>query len=508
MAPHRTAVMSPLERYATSLEPVLRAVAAAAGPDGRTCLIETDGEVAPAATALAIVRSLADARGADRLLVRVLRELLFEADRDLGDGTARLALLWGGIIAEGARVLATGISPDRLAADVARLGSRLSDNLAEATEAADRKTLASVAASAGATPKIAQLIADMVTRVGPDGAAEIVESSRPGLHIEISEGFLFEATPASDLFARVDLDPAFILVADERLEDLGPLVPLLEGFATHGKALVVVAREIAGPALHVLVRNHKENGLRAVALRPSAVSQVASELLEDLAVVTGATLVADRFGTQMSSLRPGMLGRCARLTLAGGLATFLDAAGTPEAVADRRRLLSAQAERQKYLALDRERLLLRAARLHGLSARLHVGTGGERGSAMQVVATRRALASARAAAESGTVPGGGIAFVRSFDNLPEYQASDADVIGAAAHQVLAAGVSALMRGLSGHEAAQGPSSGRPGTLARTLGLGDAAESVVRDPLRMTRSILDRALSGAIPLLQCGAVVHE
>ena len=115
-----------LARYAASLAPVLRAVAATAGPNGRVCLIETAGVVEQATTALAIVRALAEPRGTPRLMARLLREMLHEADRDLGDGTTRLALLWGGLVVQGSRSLTAGIEPEQLAAALQRLGGKLS----------------------------------------------------------------------------------------------------------------------------------------------------------------------------------------------------------------------------------------------------------------------------------------------------------------------------------------------------------------------------------------------
>src|SRR5262249_14598649 len=160
----------------------------------------------------------------------------------------------------------------------ARLSAAL--ERAELTSGAgsDTALIAAVAASAGAAPDVADAIAEMLARVGMDGAIEVLARRQIGLHSEIGAGFLFDGAAILEAFATADLDPAFVLVADERIDDLGPLLPLLEGFATRGKALVVVARDVTGSALHALVRNHKENGLRAVALRPSAVGQSAADI--------------------------------------------------------------------------------------------------------------------------------------------------------------------------------------------------------------------------------------
>jgi chaperonin GroEL len=500
----------PLVRYAASLGPVLRAVAAVAGPEGRACLIDRDDGVTQATTALTIVRALAEARGPERMLARALREILFEADRDLGDGTARLALLWGGIMRAGARALAGGVAPERLAAELERLGAALDRSLLDVARPSemDRRIVSAVAASAGAAPEIARAIADMLAEAGLDGSTEIVESREDRLRLEGGEGFLLDAVPVSDLFAKADLDPAFVLVADERIDEFGPLVPLLEGFATRDKALVVVARDVTGPALHALVRNHKEKGLRAIALRPAAVGEAAAEVLEDLAVSTGATLVADRFGASVTALRPGMLGRCARFAIAGRRASFHQPGGDPSAIAERQRLLRAEAERQKFLALDRERLLTRAARLAGRWMRLHVGAESERLAVMHIERARRALASGRAALSGGTVLGGGLGLVRAFDNLPMDRAACTDAALAARH-VMAAGIVAVVRGLSPVDHVEPPAmASAPGSLALALGVAGGEPVGLVDPLNLIRSILDRAVSSAVPLLRSGAVVRD
>lgn len=499
-----------LARLGVWLTPVLRAVAVATEPGGRTCLLDADGGVERAGTALSIVRVLAEERGAPRLLTRVLREILFETDRDLGDGTARVALLCGGLIAQGARSVAAGVPAGQLADALAGFAAHLSVALGRARleGRSDKDYVAAVAESAGATSEVAQAIADMLGFVGTEGAVEIVEGGEAGLRMESGEGFLFDAAAVSDVFVVADLDPAYIIVADERVDKFGPLVPLLEGFATRGKALVVMARDVSGPALHALVRNHTENGLRAIALRPASVSQSAADILEDLAIATGATLVAERLGTSLGTFRPGMLGRCARFSFAGGRAIVHAPAGDPTAVAHRRAFLLAEANRQRFLALDRERLQMRAARLRSSWARLHLGAATERETRTKVVGARRALASARSALTGGVLPGGGVGLVRGFDMLPFDRADLADPAAAAGYQALAGGLVALVRGFAKHPMpARVLAASRPGQLGDTLGLR-ADPFGILDPLPLTRSVLDRAVSGAATLFRTGGVIHD
>ena len=256
----------------------------------------------------------------------------------------------GSLIEHGVGAVAAGAQGPALANALTVVGARFSASL-EAERpgpAPSEAQLAAVAISAGASPPIGRAIAKMLLAVGPDGGLEVVEGREPGLRTESGQGFQFDAVPVSNALSVTDLDPAYLLVADERIDEFGPLVPLLEGFAARGKALVVVARDVCGAALHALTRNREENGLRVAVLRPTAASQHAADILEDLAIAAGATLVADRFGTTVTALRPTMLGKCARFSFSRGRAVLQAPEGDPEAVALRRRLLLAEAEWQKY----------------------------------------------------------------------------------------------------------------------------------------------------------------
>jgi chaperonin GroEL len=514
-----------LGALARSLAPTLHAIAVTAGPNGRTCLLDQGARIEQAENALAVVRALAEQRGPARLGARLLREILFEANRDLGDGTARLALLWGGLIEHGANAIVAGVSAPTLVNALTTLGERLSAGLeAERSGLSPGEAqLTAAAVSAGASPPVGRAIARMLLAVGQDGGLDIVAGQQPGLHMETGEGFRFEAVPVSRSLSQADLDPAYLLVADERIDTFGPLVPLLEGFATRGKALLVVARDVSGEALQALIRNHRENSLRVSALRPAAASQHAADILEDLAIATGATLVAERFGTTVAALRPGMLGRCERYSFSRGFAVLHAPEGDPEAVAARRRLLLAEATKQKYLALDRARLELRAGRLTGRWGRLEIGGLTQWETATITRSAGRALASAHAAAAGGVLPGGGVGLVRSFDKMPIDWAIASDEAFRLAHHCLGAAIADLVRALNGKagngKAGNGPSGEprprahriRAGSLGETLGLppdcGEGDRGCV-DALPLMRQLVDRAVSGAAAVLRLGVMTGD
>ncbi len=493
-----------------SLEPMLRAVAGCAGPQGRRCLYDDGGTVSRALTALEIVRQVAETRDSDGAAALIVRETLFDADRELGDGGARLALLLATLFREGIRLIAAGVPAPALADALLALGPAFDAALVAAKHTGTGEpTLSAVAASAGASPLLATDIARLLTAVGTDGHAEIVASLGPGQRLESGTGFIFEAREAAKIFSSAEFDPVHLLVADEIIDDFGPLVPLLEGFATRGKSLLVVARDVTGTALQILIQNRKENGLRTAALKPTAVAQQAADNLEDLAIATGATLVADRFGTSIKALRPNMLGRAARFSFSHGRALLEAPAGAGAAIEARRRLLMAEADRQKYLSLDKERLERRATRLSGRWARLHLGAATDRETDTLLAEARRALASARMALTGGAVEGGGIGMVRAFDRLQALDETGVLSPELAARRCLALGLAELVHSF----AACASKDARPrlslksaASLQRTLGIAGKASPGPLDPLQLVRAISRRAISGAATLLRVEVIL--
>jgi chaperonin GroEL len=495
---------------ARSLDPLMRVLTACSAPRGRACLYEEGGRVTQAATALEIVRQIAQTANGGGTAIRILRETLFDAERDLGDGGARLALLLTTLLREGVRLVATGIPAPALADAILALGPLFEDALASVSRpSADERSLAAVAFSAGAAPAVAADIARLLIEAGGDGHAEIVASQEKAQRLETGSGFVFDAQAAAEIFATAAFDPVHLLVADDIIDDFGPLVPLLEGFATRGKSLLVVARDVTGTALQTLVRNHREAGLRTAALKPLAVAQQAADILEDLAIATGATLIADRFGTSVQALRPNMLGRAARFSFAQGRALLESPAGEATEIASRRRLLLAQTERQKYLSLDRERLERRAARLSGRWARLHLGEAGSHEAEAGLLRARRALAAARMALDGGAIEGGGVGMVRAFDQLGFGATGGASTAGMAARRCLALGLADLVHAFAAHapEATERRGLARAGaSLGEALGIAPEAGNALLDPLPLLGSISRRALSGAATLLRVDAIL--
>ena len=272
---------------------------------------------------------MADSEGARSIGPRILKETLFAAERDFGDGAARLACILGAIFGEGVKLVAAGHPPQRLADDILQVGDLVRHRLDEQRSAPpDLRALASAVTS---DDGIAEAVAQAVARAGADGVVDVKDDKRAEVHLDFGVGFAMDAALPSERLGAVapatvlELDAVFVLVANENLSEFGRLGPILEGFAARKKSLAIVARDISGAALEALVRNRREIGLQVVALKPTDVSSRAGQVLEDLAIATGATLVATELGSNLDSLRPSMLGRARRLRFAQGRALFVEA---------------------------------------------------------------------------------------------------------------------------------------------------------------------------------------
>lgn len=470
-----------------SLAPVLRAIGASLGPHGRSVLYDRGGTVARAATGFAIAREMPMPEGPAGVAPRLLKEGLFAADRDWSDGTARLALIAGGCFAAAAREARSGVPVRALGDAIAAVARTIASHLdAERLAQAD---LPALARTAGLAPDLADRLAALVNELGGEAVFDVKENNGRGLDMTRAQGFVFAARPLGEA-ALSDLAGVHVLVCDDIIQDFGALAPVLEGFAGKRKALVIAARDITGAALATLKRNQQAAIVTVAALQPQDAGQRAADGLEDLAVATGATLIAERFGTRIERLRPAMLGKAGSFRFADGLATFLKPCGAEKDVRMRRRLLRAAAVKARHLSYDREQFERRAARLGGqwCELRLAGDTGFE--TELLLRTARAALAAMQSAVRHGALAGGGDLYARLAARLA---AAGASAPQRAAARAVGQGLLAIPR----HLAVNGGAS---------AGFQPASGSLPQDPLFLTKDIINQGLGLAASLLSAGTLV--
>ena len=371
----------------------MRAIGTSLGPHGRSVLVCRHPEP-PAALVKGseIARAMPVADGPGGIAPRMLREMLHAFDRDHQDGTSRLALSAGACLSALVREEMAGSSMPQLAEALTEITADAAEMLAGFRVPAD---LRQVAIASGIGEGIAADLASRAAKVGPGASFDIGGGQGP-FDIRPIGG---EALPA--------LSNVSVLVADEVIRDFGPLANVLEGFASRRKALVIACRGMEGAALATLNANQKANVVTVAAMQPTEAGPQASDLLEDLAIATGATLVAERFGVSLARLKPAMLGRAESARIDKGRATLISPQGRAEAVEQRRRYLAAQADKAKYLSYDRERFERRGARLAGRWCQLSLRGATPQDTALLIERTRAATAGLMSALRHGAVAGGG-----------------------------------------------------------------------------------------------------
>jgi chaperonin GroEL len=476
---------------ARSFAQSVRAIGSSLGPARRSVVSDLGaGRPNVAQGGFAIARQMSGESGAWSVAPRMLKDALWEAQRDLGDGTTRLACMAEAVYSAASVSIARGVPPEALARAIAALAGRLDELLAR--QRCEAPGAAAIALAACGDAELANALSSLTGDVLDGGAVDVCEGPRPGLELERHDGFILDIEPLliglgrEEQGLRQELDVAHVLVVNEIIADFGPLSVILEGFTAKHKSLVVVARGIIGAARETLAANRRGLGLHVLGLVPADVGLRAAAVLEDLAIATGATLVAQETGVALTAVRPAMLGRAQRVIVAGKRAVFVEPQGAAQPVAQRRRDLLADAQAQRNLAYDRAHLERRAARLAGRWGELRIGgpTGWE--TALRIEGGRAAFAALRAAAASGVVRGGGRALCIAAGELE----AQLDPLSSATQRAALLAVACGCRAVSGRLAHN--AGVEPGAL-------DVPDDVV-DPLSTTQAIVRRALSVAAAML--------
>lgn len=481
---------------AKSLSVLSRAIGSSLGPDGRTVLYEGGGRVDVAVSGVEIARKASGTKGVASIAPRLLTETLVSAERDLGDGTARLAVL----------ACATFSAARRFATDPLRrlaLAERLDgvrETIADMLEEERRTNFSDeeIAAAACADKELCAALASAFRQVGPDGGIDIATETRGGFELHIGKGFMFDAIAAVGLGApraEISLRDVHIIAANEALSDFGKLVPVIDGFAARRKSLLIVARQFQGSALAAIERNRREGAASITALTPSDAGPRAAAIIGDLAVACGATLVDDYTGTTLESLKPSMLGT-AKLLRFDGRRAFLEEPGGAGATMEARRAeIGQEIEKARYLSFDRDYAERRRARLEGRWAELRIGRVGRHDAKRVATVSRNAIACMRSASRHGVVQGGGVALSEIADRLvadgePGERGDAMRVAGRALRSI-----EAQLRRNSGLSA-------DAALVSRSI----ANRASVMDPLRLTQQLVSQAFSLATSLLRVDAIV--
>lgn len=458
----------------------------------------------------------------ENLGAQMLRQAAERTGDAVGDGTSTSTVLAHAILADGIRNVVAGASAIDLKRGLDRGLLLVVESLAaQSRPVSTPKEKAQVATlSAHNDAVIGQLVADALEKVGVEGVVSVEESKTTETVVEVMEGMRFDRGYVSPYFVtdaekmQVELDDAYLLLCDHKIGALKDLLPLLELVAKSGQPLVLIADDIEGEALTTLVVNQIRGVLRAVAIKAPGFGDRRKEMLQDMAVLTGATVVSSELGVTLEQVELNQLGRAHRVVVQKDSTALIGGAGTREAIEARLQQIRAQLD-STTSDYDREKLQERLARLSGGVAVIRVGAPSEAEMKARKDALDDAISATRAAIAEGIVPGGGLALLKA---VPILAAEEARYEGDARTglQILRRALEAPARLIAENSAVDAgvvvarmlAEPGNIGFDASANCYVDMYEAGIIDPTKVVRIALENAVSVASILLLTEATMTD
>lgn len=458
----------------------------------------------------------------ENLGAQMLRQAAERTGEAVGDGTSTSTVLAHAILADGIRNVVAGASAIDLKRGMDRgLSLVMQSLLAQSRPVSTPKEKAQVATlSAHNDALIGQLVADALEKVGIEGVVSVEESKTTETVVEVMEGMRLDRGYVSPYFVtdtekmQAELDDAYLLLCDHKIGVLKDLLPLLELIAKSGQPLVLIADDIEGEALTTLVVNQIRGVLRAVAIKAPGFGDRRKEMLQDIAVLTGATVISNELGINLEQVELSQLGRAHRVVVQKDSTALIGGAGKREAIEARLQQIRVQMDNTTS-DYDREKLQERLARLSGGVAVIRVGAPSESEMKARKDALDDAISATRAAIAEGIVPGGGLALLKAVPMIAAEEAShEGDV--KTGLQILRRALEAPARFIAENSAVDAgvviarmlAESGNVGFDAAANSYVDMYEAGIIDPTKVVRIALENAVSVASILLLTEATMTD
>ncbi|MBO4582538.1 MAG: chaperonin GroEL [Alphaproteobacteria bacterium] len=511
------------DKIAAGVDKLADAVKITMGPKGRTVVIDKSYG-APVATkdGVTVAKNVSIQDPAENVGARMIQEVAKKTGDDAGDGTTTATVLAQKIFREGRRVIAAGMNPMDIkrGIDIAT-AAVVADIESHARPVKNSSEIAQVATiSANGDSDIGKKIADAMERVGKEGVITVEEAKGLDTEIDVVEGMQFDQGFMSPYFVTnsekmiTELDGAQILVSEKKITGIQALLPILEPIAQQGKPLLIIAEDVESEALATLVLNRLRGGLKVCAVKAPGFGDRRKEMLRDIAIVTGATVVSDDMGMTFENLTPAVLGAAKRVVVDKSTTLIVGGAGDKKSIAARADEIRVNIKNSTS-DYDREKLSERLAKLVGGVAVIKVGGMTEVEVKEKKDRVDDALAATRAAVADGIVAGGGVALLRAGTALAKAKGENADqnvgidivrrAIVAPCAQI------AENAGVSGEIVVGKVSENKEynfGYNAQTGEYVDMMKSGIIDPAKVVKTAIMAAASTAGVLLTTGAVMVE
>jgi chaperonin GroEL len=491
------------------------------GPRGRHVVLEQKyGGPSITNDGVTIAREIELTDPFENLGAQLAKSVATKTNDVAGDGTTTATVLAQAMVRGGLHNVAAGANPTSLGRGIAAAADAIAKALAaKATPVAGEQAIAQVATVSSRDPKIGALIGEAMTKVGEDGVITVEESSTMATELEITEGIAFDKGYISPYFVsdpeRMEavLTDAYILLHRDKISSIQDLLPLLEQVGQAGKPLLIVAEDVEGEALSTLVVNAIRKTLSVVAIKAPFFGDRRNAFMEDLAVVTGAQVINPEVGLTLSEVGPEVLGRARRIVVTKDDTTIVDGGGNQTDVDARAAQLRREIE-EIDSDWDREKLQERLAKLSGGVAVIKVGAATETELKERKARIEDAVSAARAAAEEGIVPGGGVALVHVADSVGDLGLHGDEATGVAIVRAASAAPVRWIAANAGFEGSVVVAKVRDmqwshGFDAETQTYRDLVAAGIVDPVKVTRSAIVNAASIAqMVILTESAVVDK
>jgi chaperonin GroEL len=509
-------------RMVSGVNVLANAVKITLGPKGRNVVLERSfGAPTITKDGVSVAKEIELKDKFENMGAQMVKEVASKTSDVAGDGTTTATVLAQSIIAEGMKYVAAGMNPMDLKRGIDKAVIAVVEELKKISKpCTTSKEIAQVGAiSANADESIGTTIAEAMDKVGKEGVITVEDGKGLENELDLVEGMQFDRGYISPYFINnpdkqvAALEDPYILLHDKKISNIRDLLPLLEQVAKAGRPLLIVAEDVDGEALATLVVNNIRGILKTVAVKAPGFGDRRKAMLEDIAILTGGTVIAEELGLKLENATLKDLGRAKRVDVAKEDTTLIDGGGEKAAIEARVKNIRKQIE-EATSDYDKEKLQERVAKLAGGVAVIKVGAATEVEMKEKKARVEDALHATRAAVEEGIVPGGGVAYLRARSGVKNLKGDNPDQD---------AGIKIVLRALEEpmrqivNNAGDEPSvvvnkvvegKGNYGFNAQTGQYGDLVEMGVVDPTKVTRFALQNAASVASLMLTTDAMVAE
>ncbi|OLP54563.1 chaperonin GroL [Rhizobium rhizosphaerae] len=510
------------EKMLRGVDVLADAVKVTLGPKGRNVVIDKSfGAPRITKDGVSVAKEIELEDKFENMGAQMVREVASKTNDIAGDGTTTATVLAQAIVREGNKAVAAGMNPMDLKRGIDLAVSEVVKDLqAKAKKISTSEEVAQVGTiSANGDKQVGADIAEAMQKVGNEGVITVEEAKTAETELEVVEGMQFDRGYLSPYFVTnpekmvADLEDAFILLHEKKLSNLQAMLPVLEAVVQTGKPLLIIAEDVEGEALATLVVNKLRGGLKIAAVKAPGFGDRRKAMLEDIAILTGGTVISEDLGIKLENVTLDMLGRAKKVSISKENTTIVDGAGQKSDIEGRVAQIKAQIE-ETTSDYDREKLQERLAKLAGGVAVIRVGGATEVEVKERKDRIDDALNATRAAVQEGIVPGGGVALLRSSTKITAKGENDDQEAGI---NIVRKSLQSLVRQIAdnaGDEASiivgkiLDKNDDNYGYNAQTGEFGDMISMGIVDPVKVVRTALQNAASVASLLITTEAMIAE